>query len=910
MLQPLADASGPTPSTVVHRADYTAPAFWIDTVDLCFDLDPAKTRVLNRMTLRRNPAVPAQALRLDGEELNLARVLVNGQGTSFKMDAGKLVLENLPEGSEPFALEIFTTCAPAKNTKLMGLYVSNDSFFTQCEAEGFRRITYFLDRPDVMASYSVTLRADKARYPVLLSNGNLVEQGTLEDGRHFAKWVDPHKKPCYLFALVAGQLVSREQRITSRSGNSHLLQVYVRPGDLDKTEHAMNSLMASVAWDEARFGLPLDLERFMVVATSDFNMGAMENKGLNIFNTKYVLANPATATDTDYANIESVVGHEYFHNWTGNRITCRDWFQLSLKEGLTVFRDQEFSQDLCHDESARAVKRIEDVRVLRTAQFPEDAGPMAHPVRPDSYIEINNFYTVTIYEKGAEVVRMMQTLAGNAARGVSARAGFAAGMKLYFERFDGQAVTCDDFAQSIADANPDSALARLLPQFKRWYSQAGTPLLSARGSYDAAERSYTLHFTQACKPTPDQDSKEPFVIPVSIGLVGAASGRALAVKTSAEAAAAQSHLFVMTGSAESVRFVDVDEEPVPSILRGFSAPVQLDFDYSDAQLLRLLASDPDPFNRWEAGQRLALRSALAALQVPDQPGTLIPGALMEALREVLRHPTLDAAFKELVLTLPSEAYIAEQLDVVDPQRIHAVREQMRLEMALALQADWQWAFETHSENGAYRPDARSAGRRALAGLALSQLCLAAVQQGDAVWPGKTLQRFKDASNMTDRFNALQALVGSGHALAAQALQRFHALFKDEALVLDKWFALQAGAPDRGGQILPAVRQLMAHPDFHLRNPNRARSLIFSYCSANPGGFHRADAAGYVFWSERVIELDAINPQVAARLARAMDRWTRLAEPYRSAAREALVRVAAKTDLSADVREVIERALSA
>lgn len=397
---------GQAPATAIHRADYQAPAWWIDTVDLTFDLDPAKTRVLNKMRVRRNTEVPAQPLRLDGDELNLARVLVNGGGTSFKMDGDQLVLENLPEGGDPVDLEIFTTCAPAKNTKLMGLYVSQGTFFTQCEAEGFRRITYFLDRPDVMAMYTVTLRADKTAYPVLLSNGNLVEQGALEDGRHFAKWADPHRKPSYLFALVAGNLVAREQKIKSRAGRDHLLQVFVRPGDLEKTEHAMNSLMASVAWDEARFGLSLDLDRFMIVATSDFNMGAMENKGLNVFNTKYVLASQSTATDTDYANIESVVGHEYFHNWTGNRVTCRDWFQLSLKEGLTVFRDQEFSMDMAGSPSARAVKRIEDVRVLRTAQFPEDAGPMAHPVRPDSYIEINNFYTVTIYEKGAEVVRM------------------------------------------------------------------------------------------------------------------------------------------------------------------------------------------------------------------------------------------------------------------------------------------------------------------------------------------------------------------------------------------------------------------------------------------------------------------------------------------------------------------------
>lgn len=888
-------------STVIRREDYTAPAWWIDTVELTFDLDPAKTRVLNRMKVRRNTEVPAQPLKLDGEELNLARVLVNGQGTSFRMEGAQLVLDNLPDTLE---LEIFTTCAPAKNTKLMGLYVSGDSFFTQCEAEGFRRITYFLDRPDVMASYTVTLRADKAAYPVLLSNGNLVEEGTLEDGRHFAKWVDPHRKPSYLFALVAGKLVAREQRIVSRAGNDHLLQVYVRPGDLDKTEHAMNSLMASVAWDEARFGLSLDLERFMIVAVGDFNMGAMENKGLNIFNTKYVLANQATATDTDYANIESVVGHEYFHNWTGNRVTCRDWFQLSLKEGLTVFRDQEFSQDLAGEASARAVKRIEDVRVLRTAQFPEDAGPMAHPVRPDQYLEINNFYTVTVYEKGAEVVRMMQTLVG--------REGFAAGMKLYFERHDGHAVTCDDFAQAIADANPQSALAVLLPQFKRWYSQAGTPRLKARARYDAAARTYTLALEQGCPATPGQPDKQPFVIPVGLGLLSA-DGHELRLQLQNEPTPVPGNrTFVVTQASEELVFVNVEVEPVPSLLRGFTAPVILDFDYTDEQLLTLLAHDTDPFNRWEAGQRLALRRALA-LVAQEGTGEAVPAALdepfIDAMRAVLRHPTLDAAFKELVLTLPAETYIAEQLETVDPQRIHAVRESMREQLAQALADDWEWAWEAHHETGAYQPDAVSSGRRALAGMALSYLCLAARKNGDAAWPGKAYQRFKDASNMTDRFNALAALVSSGHDLARHALPRFHAMFRDEALVLDKWFALQAGAPDRGGDVLPAVKALMKHPDFTMRNPNRARSVIFSYCNANPGGFHRQDAAGYVFWSERVIELDGINPQVAARLARALDRWKKLAEPYRGAAREAIARVAAKADLSNDVREVVTRALA-
>jgi aminopeptidase N len=894
-------------ATAIHRADYTAPAYWIDTVELCFDLDPAKTRVLNKMRLRRNPDVPAQALKLDGEELNLARVLVNGQGTSFKLEGSQLILENLPEGEAPFDLEIFTTTCPAKNTKLMGLYVSNDSFFTQCEAEGFRRITYFLDRPDVMSHFTVTLRADKAKYPVLLSNGNLVDhgdlQGTGNEGRHFAKWVDPHKKPSYLFALVAGQLVAREQRIKARNGQDHLLQVYVRPGDLDKTEHAMNSLMASVVWDEARFGLPLDLERFMIVATSDFNMGAMENKGLNIFNTKYVLASQATATDVDFSNIESVVGHEYFHNWTGNRITCRDWFQLSLKEGLTVFRDQEFSQDLCREASARAVKRIEDVRVLRTAQFPEDAGPMAHPVRPDSYIEINNFYTVTIYEKGAEVVRMMQTLVG--------RDGFAKGMTLYFARHDGHAVTCDDFVQAQADANPDSKLALLLPQFKRWYSQAGTPRVQAEGHFDAAARTYTLQLSQSCAPTTGQSVKEPFVIPVGLGLLSADGADLPLQLTGEDGAATASRTLVLTQPTESFTFVNIDAEPVPSILRGFTAPVVLAFDYSNTQLLHLLAHDSDAFNRWEAGQRLAIR--LAIQSITDTTAAVSPAALddsyVEAMRAVLQHPTLDAAFKELVLTLPSATYLAEQLDVVDPQRIHAVRESMRLQLAVALAAEWAQAYESCNDNGAYSPDPLSAGRRALAGMALTNLCLAAQASGEPTWPERTLQTFTNAGNMTDRFNALSALTSSGHALANVALSRFHALFKDEALVIDKWFSLQAGTTDRAGNVLPAVRQLMKHADFSLRNPNRARSVISTFCQGNPGAFHRADAAGYVFWADRVIELDAMNPQVAARLARALDRWKKLAEPYRTSAREAIARVAARSDLSNDVREVVSRALA-
>ncbi|RMX01329.1 aminopeptidase N [Allofranklinella schreckenbergeri] len=898
-----------TDATTVHREDYQPPAFWIDSVALTFDLDPAKTRVLNKMQVRRNMAVPAQPLRLDGEALNLARVLVNGQGASFKLEHGQLVLSNLPEGDAPFDLEIFTTCQPEKNTQLSGLYVSQGTFFTQCEAEGFRRITYFLDRPDVMSVYTVTLRADKAAYPVLLSNGNLVEQGDLEDGRHFARWSDPFKKPSYLFALVAGPLVAREQRITARDGREHLLQIYVRAGDLEKTEHAMRSLMASIAWDETRFGLHLDLERFMVVATSDFNMGAMENKGLNIFNTKFVLASQATATDQDFANVESVIGHEYFHNWTGNRITCRDWFQLSLKEGLTVFRDQEFSMDMAGSASARAVKRIEDVRLLRTMQFAEDAGPMAHPVRPDSYQEINNFYTLTIYEKGAEVVRMMHTLVGEA--------GFRKGMALYFERHDGQAVTCDDFAQAIADANPDSALATHLAQFKRWYSQAGTPQVQAEGRYDAAAQTYTLTLTQTTPPTPGQDEKHPLIIPVRLGLLGR-NGAALPLQLQSEQGVQELGLeatLVLHEGQQSFVFTQVGESPVPSLLRGFSAPVVLHQNLDDDALETLLQHDSDPFNRWEASQQWAQRIIVQALADGDaQAAPRLPERYLAALRHLLADAQLDAAFKDLVLTLPSEGYIAEQLDSVDPQRIHAVREALQDHLAQALHAQWQTVWEQHHDTGAYQPDAHSAGRRALAGKALAMLVRDARRTGDAVWPGKAYQRFKDAGNMTDRFNALSALVQAGHPLAQPALERFHQVFQGEALVLDKWFQLQASAPAQGqgeaASVLARVQRLMQHPDFSLRNPNRARSLIFAYAQGNPAGFHRADGAGYQFWAEQVIALDAINAQVAARLARALDRWAKLAEPYRTAARTAIARVAAHEPLSKDVREIVQKALAA
>jgi aminopeptidase N len=881
---------------LVRREDYTAPAFWIKTVDLTFDLDPAKTLVINKMTVEPNPGQPGAALRLDGEDITLTRVLVDGEPVTFRTEDQQLVLENLPQ--QPFTLEIRNTCAPEKNTQLSGLYTSGGGFFTQCEALGFRRITYFLDRPDVMATFRVTLKADKRKYPVLLSNGNLVEEGDLGNGRHTAVWEDPHPKPSYLFALVAADLVRREQRIITREGKEHLLQIYVRAGDLDKTEHAMNSLIASIAWDEHKYGLSLDLERFMIVAVSDFNMGAMENKGLNIFNTKFVLANPNTATDVDFANVESVVAHEYFHNWTGNRITCRDWFQLSLKEGLTVFRDQQFSQDMSGSLSARAVKRIEDVRALRQLQFPEDAGPMAHPVRPDSYLAIDNFYTATVYEKGAEVVRMMHTLVGDA--------GFVKGMDLYFSRHDGHAVTCDDFALAIADANPESELAKRLEQFKRWYSQAGTPRVQADGVYDAENRIYTLMLSQTCAPSAGQPEKAPMVIPVAMGLVGS-DGRQINLHLEGHLdPIGHNTVLVLTEPNQTFTFVHVPVAPVPSLLRGFSAPVVLSSELSDEALFVLLSHDHDPFNRWEAAQKLALRRILSAVQ--GNGHIELDARFIDAMRGVLRHPELDAAFKELVLTLPSEAYVAEQLEVVDPQRIHAARESIKLQLARALHVDWEWAYEAHHDTGAYSPDAVSSGRRALANLALGMLVLDAEVRHNQVWPGKALQRFKDATNMTDRLGALAALVNAHSALAVGALERFHAQFKSEALVIDKWFTLQVTAPEHDGKVFARAKALMQHPDFTLRTPNRARSLLMALCQSNPAAFHRQDAAGYVFWADRVIEVDAINPQLAARLARAMDHWRRLAEPYRTAACEALKRVAARTELSDDVREIVTRAL--
>ncbi len=882
-------------ATLVKREDYAPPAYWIRSAELVFDLDAAKTIVSSKLRIEHNrESPPGQPLVLHGEDLVLLRVMADGQSLSFRQEGELLVIEQ-PPAADAFTLEIRNAIAPDKNTELSGLYTSAGGLFTQCEAEGFRRITYFLDRPDVMATYTVTLRADKQRYPVLLSNGNLLEQGELAGGRHYAKWHDPFPKPSYLFALVAGCLVAREQHIRTRAGKEHLLQVYVRPGDLGKTEHAMNSLVASVIWDEARFGLPLDLERYMIVAVEDYNSGAMENKGLNIFNTAYVLATPATATDEDFSAVESVIAHEYFHNWTGNRITCRDWFQLSLKEGLTVFRDQEFSMDMAGNSSARAVKRINNVIRLRQFQFPEDAGPMAHPVRPDQYAAIDNFYTATVYEKGAEVVRMMQTLVG--------RAGFERGITLYFRRHDGQAVTCDHFAQAIADANPGSELALRLDAFKRWYAQSGTPHVAVRCEYDAQARRATLTLAQSCPATPGQSHKAPFVIPVLAALIDH-EGSVLAPQ----------RLLVLDQAEHSFVFDGVAAPPVPSLLRGFSAPVVLDDGLDDTAHLALLAHDSDAFNRWEAGQKLAARRIVEAVKAPGTQ--LLDDAFVQAMHRVLRHAELDPAFKDLVLALPSEKFIgeliAEQGDAVDPQRIHVVRERFRNQLASALEADWAWAFETHQVREGFAATPEQAGRRALANRALAMLCLRAAQTHDAVWPGRAYQRFKDAGCMSEQLGALAALVNSHAELAQPALDRFFATFKHDALVVDKWFRIQAGAVEplgeRAGAVFARSLALMKHPAYSLKNPNRSRSILATLFSFNPAAFHRADGAGYALWADMVMQTDAGNAKLASRYARAMDRWRMLAEPYRGAARAAIERVAAKPGLSGDVREVVNAAL--
>jgi aminopeptidase N len=884
-----------TPLTI-YRKDYTAPSYLVDTVELGFDLDPARTVVANRMTLQRNPASAQREIELYGEDIELAAIRLNGKTLAqgdYSIDGNLLRIANTPD---TVTLEIETICVPENNTTLSGLYTSNGSFYTQCEAEGFRRITYFPDRPDVMAKFTVMLRADKDKYPVLLSNGNLIEEGALDDGRHYALWEDPFKKPSYLFALVAARLVCQEETFKLADGRDALLQVWVEDGNLDKTDYAMQSLKHSIQWDEQRWNLELDLDRFMIVAVGDFNMGAMENKGLNIFNTKYVLANPRVATDVDFQGIEAVVGHEYFHNWTGNRVTCRDWFQLSLKEGLTVFRDQEFSADMIGTSTGRAVTRIDQVRTLRQAQFPEDAGPMAHPVRPDSFVEINNFYTVTVYEKGAEVVRMYQTLLG--------REAFRKGMDLYFERHDEQAVTCDDFRAAMADAG-----GRDLGLFERWYSQAGTPVVQAETRYDAQAQTYTLRLQQSCPATPGQPDKLPFHIPVAVGLLGQ-DGRDLPLAIDGVDLGTTTVL-ELTQADQSFVFSGVGEQPTPSILRDFSAPVILKYGYSDAELVHLFSHDSDPVNRWEAGQRLAMSRLLKlAAQVdtvnPDKVKLDLDDVFVDAMRKILVDDTLDPSFREQALLLPSETMIADQLEVVDPLAIHLARQFVRADIGARLRSELLAQYHANRTPGEYSPDAESIGKRALKNLALAYLC--AAPDAESLALAKT--QFDQAGNMTDRVAALSALVHARSAGAGEvadaALQSFYDEFQGEALVVDKWFAMQASSSTTS---VDAVRELMQHKAFTLRNPNRARSLVSTFCAGNPVGFHAPDGSGYAFWAEQVIALDALNPQVASRLARAMDRWRRYTPALQEHMKKALQQVAGQGKLSNDVREVVSKALA-
>ena len=881
--------------------DYQPPPYLVDTVDLRFELDPEATLVSARLAVRRNPAQPGAAtMTLDGRDIELVALKVNGnplRAGDYVQGGEAITLRDLGASA---TVEVVTRIRPAKNLSFMGLYCSNGNFFTQCEAEGFRKITYFPDRPDVMSRYTVTLVADREALPVLLSNGNCVARRDLGGGRHEATWVDPFAKPSYLFALVAGRFACLEDTVKTRSGKKKRLQIHVEPKDADKTAHAMESLKKSIRWDEERFGLELDLDQYMIVAVGDFNMGAMENKGLNVFNTKYVLANEATATDADYDGIESVIAHEYFHNWTGNRVTCRDWFQLSLKEGLTVFRDQEFSMDMSGSASGRAVRRIGDVRVLRSAQFPEDAGPMAHPVRPDSYIEINNFYTVTIYEKGAEVVRMVQTMFG--------KAGFRKGMDLYFQRHDGQAVTCDEFFAAMADANPGMLAPAERAQWFNWYRQAGTPRLAITDQYDAHARSYTLRVRQSCPPTPGQETKQPFVIPLTLGLIDR-TGAAMPLRLAGEARSRGFEAMLLaSGSSNVFVFEDIAERPVPSLLRGFSAPVILDYDYSDAALTHLLAHDSDAFNRWEAGQRLFLRLLTTLARKAAAGESLsVPPAVAAAFKRILADRSLDATFKAEALALPSETYIAEQFDVVDPSAIHVARVFLRRALARTAGAELRRAYAINAVRGRYSPDPRSAGKRSLQGTALAYL----LELDDSAMRRTAFAAFNAATNMTDRMYALSALMLADSSERTEALEAFHKRFKDDALVMDKWLALQSGARKgtAGTTTLETVRRLMSHPVFSIKNPNKARALIGTFCHGNPACFHADDGSGYDFWMERVLEIDSFNPQVAARLARAASSWKKLEPVRRKMLKDRLGAIAASGSLSKDTREVVQKTLA-
>ncbi len=889
----------------VLRSQYRPPAYLLDRIALEFDLGLDATDVDATLHLRRNPSGPGGPVALDGDQLELLAIALDDKPLTpaqYRQDAEHLTFA-APD-RESFTLRIRNRIRPRGNTTLMGLYESNGALFTQCEAEGMRRIMWLPDRPDVMARYRVTLRAPHEQFPVLLSNGNLVDSGPLPQGRHFAVWEDPFPKPSYLFAVVAARLACREERIRTRGGRDVLLQVWADPKDLPRLEHAGASLRRAIAWDETRFNRELDLDRYMVVATADFNMGAMENKGLNIFNAKYVLADPAIATDTDYTTIESIIGHEYFHNWSGNRVTCRDWFQLSLKEGLTVFRDQEFTRDLLADEaraggadprSARAIARIDDVRTLRAVQFPEDAGPMAHPVRPDEYAQISNFYTATVYEKGAEVVRMLQTLLG--------AEPFRRGLDLYFERHDGQAAVCEQLVAALADAS-----ARDLSHFMLWYGQAGTPRIAVSRVYDADARVLELQIAQSCHPTPGQTEKQALMMPFALGLVGT-DGKDLPLRLEGEAQpGATTRILELTQALHAYRLLDVPPGAVPSLLRDFSAPVIVEHHYTEEELAHLAKHDSDGFNRWEAGQKIALATLLRATDAIES-GAAAAGSetLFAVLEAVLRDPVASPAFRERALQLPSEVVVAEQRAVIEPLAIRAARNGLRCAVGKRLAGRWRETIAGMRDAGPYHPDSASAGRRALRNLARSYL----VAGGDGDALAAAQRQVAEADNLTDRHAALQAIVHSPAPFKAELLLQVARQWQGEALLMNKWFALQASAPSFDGEppVIDRVRVLLRHAAYSEKNPNNVSALVLGFCSGNPAEFHRPDGSGYQFWVEQVTLLDRINPIIAARLARCLERWRRYAPGRGARMRAALEEVGASRELSRDVREIIDRSLA-
>jgi len=867
----------------IRLKDYHPPDWLVETISLDFSLHPTRTKVRATLALKPNPATPAAPLVLDGDGLTLSALRLDGTelpAESYVATPDGLTIPRPPNG--PFTLEIETLVDPTANTQLSGLYRTSGNYCTQCEAEGFRRITYFPDRPDVMAVYTTRIEADKAQTPVLLSNGNLIDSGDLAGGRHFAVWHDPHKKPSYLFALVGGNLAHIEDRFLTMSGRTVTLRIYVEPGKEGRCGYAMDSLKRAMRWDEQAFGREYDLDIFMVVAVSDFNMGAMENKGLNVFNDKYVLASADTATDSDYAGIEAVIAHEYFHNWTGNRITCRDWFQLCLKEGLTVFRDQEFSSDM----RSRPVRRISSVRGLRAAQFIEDAGPLAHPVRPETYKEINNFYTSTVYEKGAEVVRMVQTLIG--------RDKFRAGMDLYFARHDGEAATVEQFIRCFADAS-----GRDMTQFMRWYSRAGTPEVTVSGRFDAVRQTYALEVRQSVPPTPGKPVKEPMLIPLGIGLVGK-DGRDLAL-TSPHI---EHGVLILSEPSLTVEFAGIKERPVASINRGFSAPIKLSTDLSGDDLAFLAAHDSDPFNRWQALQTISMRlliDSVAALQAGKPPRS--DDKLTAALAAILADSKLEPAFVALALVPPGEGDIAREIGRdIDPDAVFEARRALRANIGESLGPALAETYTRMAVPGPYSPDAESAGRRSLRNVALDLLAATGATEATA----RAARQYDAADNMTDRMAALATLSLQAGPERERKFADFYARYAADALVIDKWFSLQAMTPQP--DTLERVRALTAHPAFFFANPNRVRALIGAF-AANPTQFNRADGAGYDFIADNLLALDPKNPQLAARLATAFRTWRTLEQGHRAKAQAALERIKAAPSLSRDLADIIERALA-